>query len=36
MFQLTGSAYQKLNQIIQMEQINPEEKLYIRLSMGVG
>jgi hypothetical protein len=36
MFQISGSAYDKLNEIIQIEQKDTEEKLYVRLSMGVG
>lgn len=36
MFKLTGSAYQKLEEIIIKEQITPDEKLFIRLSMGIG
>jgi hypothetical protein len=35
-FQLTGSAYQKLEEIIHSEQKTPDEKLYVRLSMGIG
>jgi hypothetical protein len=36
MFQVTGSAYQKLQEIIQREQKSPDEKLSIRLTMGIG
>lgn len=36
MFQLTGSAYQKLKEIIQAEKVTLDEQLYIRLSMGIG
>jgi hypothetical protein len=35
-FQLTGSAYQKLEEIIQSERTTLDEMLYIRLSMGIG
>jgi hypothetical protein len=36
MFKLTGSAYQKLEDIVIKERITPDEKLFIRLSMGIG
>jgi hypothetical protein len=36
MFQLTGEAYRKLDEIIRLEQKTPDEKLFIRLSMGIG
>lgn len=36
MFQLTGNAYKKLEEILQAEKKTLDEKLYIRLSMGIG
>lgn len=36
MFQLTANAYKKLEEIQHAEQKTPDEKLYIRLSMGIG
>jgi hypothetical protein len=36
MFQITSSAYQKLENILASEKEIPDEELYIRLSMGIG
>jgi hypothetical protein len=36
MFKLSESAYQKLEAIVLHEKKYPEEKLYIRLTMGIG
>jgi hypothetical protein len=36
MFQITRSAYHKLENILASEKETHDEKLYIRLSMGIG
>jgi hypothetical protein len=36
MFQISGSAFNKLNDIMLSEKKDQEEKLFIRLSMGIG
>lgn len=36
MFKMTDSAYKRLQTALEKEKHTPEEKLFIRLSMGIG
>ena len=36
MFKLTESAYHKLIEIVNKEKVSEDERLYLRLTMGIG